>query len=402
MRDWLADVLRQRPWWMNLLLGFCVFMTVAYIPWELFMKPVAEDREVWFGLMLHGWAAKVGGVLHWIVYATATYGFLHMRSWMWPWAAAYAAQVAGGMFVWTVFALEWPQGAVAAAPVSIPFVVLAVLLWNSRPRFLRGHASLKDRYGSWALVTGASAGIGREFALGLARNGVSSVIVARREEELTHLAREIEERYGVEARVIAADLTDPEGIAAIDRATADLDLGIIINNAGFGYVGRLDKQDPARLEEMVVVNCLVPLTLTLRFIRQLTARRRGALIYLSSIAGRTPLPLHAVYSATKAFSEFLGKSLWAELRPLGVDVLVVQPGPVETEFQKIAGEVRAGAAVTPRAIVEAAFDALGHGPVVVPGLGLRVGSWFARVLPAPLVLYLTKRTTSRMTPRDMR
>ncbi len=135
--DGLRKLLSGRPHWMNGLMLFCLFMTFIYVPWDIFIKPVEVDQEVWFGIMFTGWAAKLTAIPHWGVYAAGAYGFWKMAGWMWPWAAAYAAQVAIGMAVW---ALLQPGSAIVALVSFIPFAVLtwAVLtwaLWNSRPRF---------------------------------------------------------------------------------------------------------------------------------------------------------------------------------------------------------------------------------------------------------------------------
>ncbi len=395
-------MLAQRPWWLNLLLGFCLYMAVLYEPWDLFVKPVAEDREVLFGLLLEGWQAKLAEPVHWAIYAAGAYGFWHMRPWMWPWAAVYVAQIAGSMFVWTALATPWPHSVWAAPLAAVPFAALSVVLWNARGRFRRARLSAVERYGGWALITGASSGIGREFARTLAGQGMPCALVARRADELERLAQELRDRYRVEARTIVADLTGDAGIEAVSAGVKDLDVGVLVNNAGAGYVGRLDLQEESRLAELVRLNCIAPLLLARRMIPRLSARGRGAVIFTGSVAGRTPLPLHAAYSATKAFNEFLAKGLWAELRGRGVDVLVVEPGPVETGFQRISGEVLASAAAAPAAVVETALGALGRQPSVVHGLGLALGSYFARLLPSSLVLHLTMQQTERLTPREMR
>jgi len=402
MRDWLADILRDRPWWMNALMFFCFYMALVYTPWDLFMKPVAQDEEIWFGLQLHGWAAKLSTPLHWFIYAAGAYGFWRMRPWMWPWAAVYAGTVAGGMFVWATLEFGWPRGIALAPIIALPFIAIAAMLWNSRARFQSAQPPMAERYGGWAVVTGASSGIGWEFARAMAREGLPCVLCARREDDLKRLAEELDQRYGVDTRVVVADLTEEAGRAKLEHATDDLDVGVIVNNAGAGYVGRLDRQDGDRLEQLVALNCLAPLSLTSKLVGRLLDRERGAIVFTGSVAGRTPLPLHAVYSATKAFNEFLGKALWLELRPFGVDVLVVEPGPVDTGFQAVAGEVRGDGDAPAHAVVETALDALGRQPTVVHGWGLMVGSWFARVLPSSLVLYLTRDQTARLTPREMR
>jgi hypothetical protein len=131
--DW-RGTLRQRPWWMNLIWGFCLYMTFVYMPFDLLWKPVAEDEEVWFGVTFHGMTAKLTEPLHWLIYGFGAYGFWKMSRWMWPWAALYVAQVAIGMLVWNLLD---PRGAglvaglVAAAVFSVP----TVALWRARARF---------------------------------------------------------------------------------------------------------------------------------------------------------------------------------------------------------------------------------------------------------------------------
>jgi hypothetical protein len=134
----VAEHLRQewqaRSWWMNLLFAFCLYMTFVYMPFDVFWKPVAADEEVWFGITLHGWAAKATAPLHWLIYGAGAYGFWKMRPWMWPWAALYAAQVSVAMLVWNLLD---PRGAglLAGLIAAALFAVPAVALWRARPAF---------------------------------------------------------------------------------------------------------------------------------------------------------------------------------------------------------------------------------------------------------------------------
>ena len=129
----IAAELGRRPWWMNALWGFCLYMTFIYVPFDLFFKPVAEDEEVWFGFVLRGWAAKATEPLHWLIYAAGAYGFWKMSRWMWPWAALYAAQVAIAMLVWNIID---SRGSVFMGIVSAAiFVVPTVALWCAKERF---------------------------------------------------------------------------------------------------------------------------------------------------------------------------------------------------------------------------------------------------------------------------
>ena len=128
-RDW-----QSRPWWMNGLFYFCLYMTFIYMPFDLFYKPVAVDEEIWFGFTLHGWWAKATAPLHWVIYGLGAYGFWRMKSWMWPWAAVYAAQVVIAMAVFNVVDYRgggWLAGLVAGAIFAIPMVAL----WRARDTF---------------------------------------------------------------------------------------------------------------------------------------------------------------------------------------------------------------------------------------------------------------------------
>lgn len=124
----------RRSWWLNLLLGFCLYMTFIYMPFDIFLKPVSADEEVWFGITLHGWPAKLTAPLHWLIYGALAYGLWHMKPWLWPWAAVYCAQVVIGMLVWNLLDPRgggWPAGAVAAAVFALP----TVALWRARSTF---------------------------------------------------------------------------------------------------------------------------------------------------------------------------------------------------------------------------------------------------------------------------
>ena len=125
--------LRRRPWWMTLIWAFCLYMTFIYLPFDLFLKPVAGDEEVWFGFVLTGWAAKATEPLHWLIYGAGAYGFWKMSRWMWPWAAVYSAQVMIAMLVWNLTDDRggWLPGLIAAAVFALP----TVALWRAKGRF---------------------------------------------------------------------------------------------------------------------------------------------------------------------------------------------------------------------------------------------------------------------------
>jgi short-subunit dehydrogenase len=401
MRGWLRSVFEGRPWWMNALMIFSATMAFVYVPWDLFAKPVAGDEEVWFGIRFTGWAAKATEPLHWAIYAAGAYGFRRMRPWMWPWASVYVGQIAVAMLVWNLAYVGGARGAAFGIGSGAAFAALAALLWRARPVF-RQPRRLRDRYGEWALVTGASVGIGAEFARALAREGLSCVLTARREEKLRALSAELEKDHGVATRVVPVDLADASGADALVDAVSDLDIAVLVNNAGVGYAGRFDKQDTERLRGMVQLNCTAPVVLTSRLLPGMRERGRGAIVVVGSIAGRQPLPLHGVYSATKAFDLLFGEALAIELDGEGVDVLVLEPGPTATEFQEAAGEI-AHYGEPAANVVRLALESLGRQPSVVSG-------WFnwlrtnaaSRLLPRPMVAWIARDVVAVHTPEDMR
>jgi hypothetical protein len=361
MGDWLRERLGERPGWMNVLLAFCAFMTFVYLPWDLFVKPIAVDEEVWFGVRFHGVLAKLLALPHWAVYAAGTVGFWRMRRWMWPWAALYTAQVALGFLVWPLLYLGGMRGTLLGVVGAAAFGALALALHRARGRFEHARPGPRERYGEWALVTGASAGIGAAFARALAAEGVSCVLTARREDRLRELAAELESRSGVRTRVVGVDLAAPGGAETLLRAVSDLEIAILVNNAGVGYAGRFDKLDVARLEQQVLLNCLAPVVLTRLLLPGMQQRGRGAVIFTGSVAGMQPLPLHGVYAATKAFDRFVGEALFVELREQGIDVIVLEPGSTATEFQQVAGEI-AHPGEPPERVVELTLRSLGRQP----------------------------------------
>jgi short-subunit dehydrogenase len=400
LQQWWRAHMRRRPWWMNALMYFSMFMAVIALPRDFFCTPVARDDQVWFGIMLHGWAAKLGELAHWAVYAAAAYGFWRMRSWMWPGAALYAGQVTFSMFIWFAVHRGGARGLLAALIALAAYGSLTMLLWRSRPLFHALRQPLRERYGEWALITGASSGIGAEFARALARDGMSCVLTARRADRLQALANELESAYAVQTRVVPVDLGAADGADRLVDAVSDLDLAVLIANAGYGLAGRFDKQPSRPLQEMVTLNCSAPVVMINRLLPKLEARGRGAIIIVSSTAGHQPLPFNAVYAATKAFDLFLGEALWGELQGRNIDVLALQPGPTVTEFQTVARET-AHEGEPAAQVVGVALNALGHQPSLISG-------WFnwlranaaVRLMPRSLVVLVAGRVMAQWAPEE--
>lgn len=188
--------------------------------------------------------------------------------------------------------------------------------------------------GSWALVTGASSGIGAAFAERLAKRGMDVVLVARSEARLEEVAARLRERHGVRVIVVAADLAEPGAAervgAAVDEVGAEVE--VLVNNAGIGTFGRDVEMDPDYSRDVAMVNVVAVAGLVSRFLPGMVARGSGSVVNVASMAGFQAQPYMALYAATKAFVVNYSLGLWVETRGTGVKVLAVCPGPVDTGF----------------------------------------------------------------------
>ncbi len=225
---------------------------------------------------------------------------------------------------------------------------------------------LLARYGAWAVVTGASSGVGRELAIALAWARFNLVIVARTQDILQQLAVDLSNRYGIEVRVICADLGLSASIDRIVTETNDLDVGLLIAAAGFGTSGAFLDAALAAEVEMLAVNCRALMAMSLEFGRRFANRGRGGMVLMSSIVGFQGTPYAAHYAATKAYVQTLAEALHVELSPLGVDVLAAAPGPVASGFA-VRADMQMGAALKPAEIVVPILAAFGRQSNVLPG-----------------------------------
>ena len=239
----------------------------------------------------------------------------------------------------------------------------------------------KDRYGPWAVVPGASSGIGLACAEWLAAAGLNLVLVARRADALQALARQLGD--GVTIKVVVADLADPAGLAAVETATAALDVGLLVAAAGYGTSGEFLRGDPADELAMLDVNCRAVLVQSRHFGRRFVERGRGGLVLFGSLVGFQGAPSAANYAATKAYVQTLGEGLHVEFAPLGVDVLVSAPGPVHTGFADRA-RMKMGAADRPATVARATMKALGHRMTVTPGPLGKLLTWSLATAPRSL------------------
>lgn len=248
----------------------------------------------------------------------------------------------------------------------------------------------------WAVVTGASSGIGQEMAHQLAGRGHRLWLVARRKDRLDSLARDLRRRHKVQVEVRACDLADRGARGELARELADLEIGVLANNAGFTTCGYLAEGDPRREMDEVEVDVVAMHELTLAVLPGMLARRAGAILITGSTAGMQPVPGAATYAASKAFANTFAESLHAELRGTGVSCTLLAPGPVKTEFMTVGGAADMETKQwmgwrTPRAVAKAGLRGANRGRrMVVPGPLARAQGLAGRHVPHRLTFVIVR------------
>ncbi|HOE67447.1 MAG TPA: SDR family NAD(P)-dependent oxidoreductase [Candidatus Hydrogenedentes bacterium] len=230
------------------------------------------------------------------------------------------------------------------------------------------------RYNGWALVTGASSGIGEAFARQIAAQGIDCMLIALETDatKLEALAAELAAQHGIACLPLTQDLAAPDAVEKTLAAIGDRPVGLLINNAGFGVGGAFATRPPSKIEQLLHVHCRTPLLLTRALLPGMIARRAGAVVFVSSLIGATPTPFEATYSACKAFILNLGQALWGELRGTGVDVVTIYPGATRTRFFEVEGIGEKDRrrllrlAASPDYVARLALRNLGRKPVVAP------------------------------------
>ena len=248
----------------------------------------------------------------------------------------------------------------------------------------------KEWCDKWALVTGASAGIGLALATQLAAGGTHLVLTARRLERLEELARSLREMHGIQTEVFAADLAQsdaPEKIYSFTRQKG-IAIDLLINNAGFGQYGELTQVETQRLLDMVQVNCHAVVHLTRLYLPDMIARRRGDILILASTASFQAVPYISTYAATKAFDLFFAEGLAEEMKPHGIRVCALCPGSTESEFHAVAGQEQFATKnqETAEKVARTGLQALAAGKsYVISGLGNYLGAHSQRMVPRRMV-----------------
>jgi len=248
----------------------------------------------------------------------------------------------------------------------------------------------KEWQGRWALVTGASAGIGVALATQLSACGTHLVLTARRRERLEELSRKLKDANGIQTEIVVADLAQPDAPGKIFRFTKEKGIAveILINNAGFGQYGEVAQAETQRLLDMVQVNCTAVVHLTRLYLPDMIARRRGDVLILASTASFQAVPYISTYAATKAFDLLFAEGLAEEMKPHGIHVCALCPGSTESEFHAVAGQEKftSDNPETAQKVARTGLQALAAGKsYVISGLGNYLGAQSQRIVPRRIV-----------------
>ena len=259
-------------------------------------------------------------------------------------------------------------------------------------------SDFQKKYGPWALVTGASSGLGKEIAHELAARKLNIVIVARRQELLNSLQEELTRQYGVEVRTFSTDLTDPDAANKIVEATTDIEIGLLVPNAGMAIAGEFVETGLEHNTNMAQLNMVAPMQLSHELGRKMAGRGRGGILFTSGVLAYQGIPYMANYAATKAYILILGEALHTEFRQHGVDVTVLSPGLLDTDMPAklpIDFSMLPMWPLPPRKVARVGVKALGNRSTVVAGLLSKFYAWqnrlVPRTLPVALFGFLMKR-----------
>ena len=254
----------------------------------------------------------------------------------------------------------------------------------------------------WALITGASEGIGCELAKLFAEDKFNLVLVARNEERLNQLAGELRSEHGIEVKVLAKDLSATTAPQEIFNALRDTPVSILVNNAGFGWHGAFAETELQRSLDMIQLNMATLVQLTHLFVQPMLKRRAGKILNVASTAAFQPGPMVSVYYASKAFVHSFSYALAEELQDSGVTVTTLCPGTTHTKFftRGNFGSARAPFTMDARTVAEAGYRGLQRGQrVVIPGLTNKIGAFLARRLPLRLTTAIVRRIHGSVKPK---
>lgn len=250
-----------------------------------------------------------------------------------------------------------------------------------------------SKYGSWALVAGASEGLGAAFAEALARRGLHLILLARREDKLQELAADLKQKFNIEISTHAVDLANHGQLKMICESFPE-EIGLLVYNAAFAPIGYVEHIPQEDLFRIVDVNIKAPLLLAKLIGTSMIKKRRGGIVLMSSLAGTQGSPKIATYAASKAFNTVLAEGLWSEWKDYNVDVISCCAGAISTPGYTKAQSGNAPGTLHPAEVAEKALQALGTGPVVIPGFINKLAILFTRRLfPRKTAINLMKKNT---------
>ncbi|MFN0187280.1 MAG: SDR family NAD(P)-dependent oxidoreductase [Bacteroidia bacterium] len=239
---------------------------------------------------------------------------------------------------------------------------------------------LKTKYGEWAIVTGASSGIGLELATLLAGAGFNLIISSRYVDKLREIEKRLKLISNIEIKIAASDISENEGVDKIIQTAQGLNVGLLVLSAGYGTSGNFIENSLHSEINMLKVNCEALLSLTHYYSQQFVQQKRGGIILMSSMVAFQGTPFSANYAATKAYVQTLAEAIAVELKPNGVDVLAAAPGPVESGFSQRAN-MKMSASMTPQQIGVPILKALGRKTTVLPGFLTKLLVYSLRTVP---------------------
>jgi len=243
--------------------------------------------------------------------------------------------------------------------------------------------TFKHRYGDWAIVTGASSGIGKALAHEIASQGINIVLIARREDILESAAAELKSLHQIEARIISADISEDQGIDRVIQSTQDLQVGLLVLSAGMENNGLFIKNHLETELKLLQLNVVSTMKLTHHFTQGMVNRNKGGLMFVSSMTAHMPSPYFSNYSASKSYVLQLGKSIYGELKPLGVDVSILSPGITETPMATGTGIDWTQTPIkpmSPETVAKEAMKYFGRKQVIIPGKSNRMMAFVAKYI----------------------
>lgn len=260
---------------------------------------------------------------------------------------------------------------------------------------------LREKYGAWAVVAGASEGIGAEFSKQLAMEGFNLILIARNKEKLAVIKSEIKQE--VEIKLLQADLSENSTASIIISECKDLDIGIFVYNAVFPLIGHFVDRSIEDHEQLIQVNITSVMKLTYGFSRIMCEKNKGAILLMSSMAGQQGSAMVAHYAASKAYNTVLAEGLWYELKDQNVDIMAVIAGATATP-NYVNSKPRKTSMGTPKPlkpeqVVAETLERIGTGPSFITGSSNRIASWFMRKLfSRKKAIEIISKSTSEMYP----